>query len=69
LLTADALFAVCDFCRDLSEAMTKLPTLFPDVVLIDATLRDGPACVPRIQIAIPGIKVVSVGLPRPHKAS
>jgi two-component system, NarL family, nitrate/nitrite response regulator NarL len=60
VLTGHATFSVCGSCRDLAEALARLPALSPDIVLVDATLPDGPACVARIRTAVPGIKVVAV---------
>jgi two-component system nitrate/nitrite response regulator NarL len=62
-LARTALLSHCEFCRDLGTALTKMPHMVPDIILLDSALRDGPASIARIRSIAPQVKVVALAIP------
>ena len=57
-LGADERFSICDPALSLREAVARLPSLQPEIVLLDASLPDGSGSVGRVHAGAPRAKVV-----------
>jgi DNA-binding NarL/FixJ family response regulator len=59
ILERDPLVSVVGLCSDLIEAVAMRPTLQADVVLVDATIPEGPNTVKRALDIAPGMRIVA----------
>lgn len=62
LLDGNPLVSIVRSCADLSEVVALGPTLDADVVLLDATIREGAAAVRRGLDIAPGIRIIACGV-------
>src|SRR5271166_3774119 len=58
ILESDPRVSVAWVCADLDEVMVFSPTLQPDIVLLDAAFRDGPAAAARLRYVAPEVRTV-----------
>jgi two-component system, NarL family, nitrate/nitrite response regulator NarL len=55
-------FRTVSIAADVPEAMTMMRTGLPDLILIDATLPDGPAAVRRLREHAPEIRIIALAV-------